>query len=183
MSNTVFTDLVYHICELYIDNVHIHGENPTTFLANDRKVFARLRKFNVSVNPKKTKLGLEEVKYVGRVVSVIGISFTPEKRLKVLNFPAPKHKKHFYSLSDSPTSHDGDGQASREMIPIRKYIGGSPLQWTPESIAAFERCQQAIFNYQELYFLEDTVTPSCRQTPQTTASVATSSQSPTARSV
>jgi hypothetical protein len=39
MSNTVLTDLVYHICELYIDDVLIHGGDPTTFLANVRKVF------------------------------------------------------------------------------------------------------------------------------------------------
>ena len=82
MSNTVLTDLVYHICELYIDDVLIYGGDPTTFLANVRKVFSRLREFNVAVNHKKTKLGLEEVDYVGHVVSATGISFTPEKRLR-----------------------------------------------------------------------------------------------------
>jgi len=102
MSNTVLTDLVYHICELYIDDVLIHGGDPTTFLANVRKVFSRLREFNVSVNPKKTKLGLEEVEYVGHVVSATRISFTTEKRLKVLNFPARRHKKHFYNLLTLP---------------------------------------------------------------------------------
>jgi hypothetical protein len=47
----------------------------------------------------------------------------------------------------------------RDMIPLRKYKGGAPLQWDPASIEAFEYCQQAISNCQELYFLEDTVTP------------------------
>jgi hypothetical protein len=93
MSNTVLTDLVYHICELYIDDVLIHGGDPDTFLANVRKVFSRLSEFNVAVNPKKTKLGLEEVEYVGHVVSSTEISFTPEKHLKVLNFPRPQTQK------------------------------------------------------------------------------------------
>ncbi len=74
MSNTVLTDLVYHICELYIDDVLIHGGDPTTFLVNVRKVFSRMREFNVVVNPKKTKIGLEEVEYVRHVVSSTGIS-------------------------------------------------------------------------------------------------------------
>ena len=78
---------MYRICELYIDDVLIHGKDPETFLANVRKVFERLREFNVAVeDPKKTKLGLAEVEYVGHVVSATGTSFTEEKRLKVLNF-------------------------------------------------------------------------------------------------
>ena len=79
--------LVYRICELYIDDLLIHGKGPETFLANVRKV---LCEFNVAVNPKKTKLGLAEVEYVGYVVSAQGTLFTEEKRLKVLKFPLPE---------------------------------------------------------------------------------------------
>jgi len=39
----------------------------------------------VAVNLRKTELGLEDVEYV----STTGISFTPEKRLKVLDFSQP----------------------------------------------------------------------------------------------
>ena len=43
MSNTVLAGLVYRICELYIDDVLIHGKDPEAFLANVRRVFERLR--------------------------------------------------------------------------------------------------------------------------------------------
>ena len=46
----------------------------------------------------------------------------------------------------------------REMIPQGKYQRTSKLVWTTERSAAFQYCQQAIFNCQELYFLEDTAT-------------------------
>jgi cleavage and polyadenylation specificity factor subunit 1 len=94
MSNTVLAGLVYRICELYIDDVHVHGKDPETFLANIRKVLERLREFSVAVNPKKTKLGLAEVEYVGHVVSATGTSFTEQKRLKVLKFPLPETQKN-----------------------------------------------------------------------------------------
>ena len=84
MSNTVLTVLVYRICELYIDDVLIHGKDPETFLANVRKVFERLHEFNVAVNPKKTKLELAEVEYVGHVVSAQGISFTEENTSMIM---------------------------------------------------------------------------------------------------
>ena len=47
MSSTVLAVLVYRICELYIDDVLIHGKNPETFLATVRKVFERIREFNI----------------------------------------------------------------------------------------------------------------------------------------
>jgi hypothetical protein len=47
----------------------------------------------------------------------------------------------------------------REMLPEGKYRRTSKLVWTTERSAAFQYCQQAISNCQELYFLEDTATP------------------------
>ena len=63
------------------------------FLDNTRRVFDRLRDKNVAVNPRKIELGLVEVEYVGYLVSATGTSFTPEKRLKVLDFPQPSTQK------------------------------------------------------------------------------------------
>jgi len=166
MSNTVLAGLVYQICELYIDDVLIHGRDIESFLANVRKVFERLREFNVAVNPAKTKLGLAEVEYVGHVVSASGTSFTAEKRLKVLKFPLPEtHKNMLQFIGLCNYFRDHVPQMTemtvplRRLIPQKKYKGSSKLVWTPESIAAFEYCQQAIANCQELFFLEDTATP------------------------
>ena len=61
MLNKVLAGLVYQICVLYTDDVLIHGRDLETFLHNVRRVFERLREFNVAVNPAKTKLGLAEV--------------------------------------------------------------------------------------------------------------------------
>ena len=96
MQNKVLNGLVYEICEIYIDDVLIHGKTDPDFLANTRQVFERLRAKKVVVNPRKTKLGLKEVEYVGHLVSATGTSFTPEKRLKVLPL-----KRRCYNSSDS----------------------------------------------------------------------------------
>ena len=89
MASVVLARFVYIICEIYIDDVLIHGRSEEDFLVNLRKVLDRLRQFVVAANPKKTKHGLSEVEYVGHVVSSEGTSFTDEKRLKVLDFPLP----------------------------------------------------------------------------------------------
>ena len=79
MASVVLAGLVYIICEIYIDDVLIHGRSEEDFLANLRKVLDRLRAFNVAANQKKTKLRLSEVEYGGHVVSSEGTSFTDEK--------------------------------------------------------------------------------------------------------
>ena len=135
MSNKVLNGLVY-ICEIYIDDVLIHGSTPEAFLANLRKVLQRLREHNVAANPKKTKLGLPEVEYVGHVVSATGTSFTPEKRLKVLNFPLPTTQKallQFIGLANYFRDHVPNMtemvQPLRALIPLRAYKGSGKLTW------------------------------------------------------
>lgn len=56
MASVVLAGLVYIICEIYIDDVLIHGRTEEDFLVNLRKVLDRLRTFNGAANPKKTKL-------------------------------------------------------------------------------------------------------------------------------
>ena len=47
----------------------------------------------ITANPEKTELGLDEVEYVGHLISSTGTSFTSEKRLRVLDFPLPETEK------------------------------------------------------------------------------------------
>jgi len=68
-SGPFFQRLIYLICELYIDDVLIDGAAEDTFVNNVRQVFDRFRSHKMIVNQKKTKLGLEEVEYVGHLVS------------------------------------------------------------------------------------------------------------------
>jgi hypothetical protein len=42
---------------------------------------------------------------------------------------------------------------------MKKYRSSKKLTWTDEAIEAFHYCRVAVSNCQELYFLEDTVTP------------------------
>ena len=76
-ESAVLAGLVYQICELYIDDVLIHGRDLESFLYIVLKVFEMSQ-----VNQAKIKLRLAEVEYVGHVISATGITFMEEKRLK-----------------------------------------------------------------------------------------------------
>jgi hypothetical protein len=98
----------------------IHGRSEEDFLVNLLKVVLdQLCHFN----PKKTKLGLSEVEYVGYVVSSEGTSFTGEKRLKVFDFPLPETHRDilmFIGLANYFRDHVPD--ITEMLKPLRDMI-------------------------------------------------------------
>ena len=143
MQNKVLNGLVYEICEIYIDDVLIHGKTDTDFLTITRRMFERLCAKKVAVNSRKTKLGLKEVEYVGHLVSATGTSFTPEDPLKVLDFSQPSTQNEmlqFLGLVNYFRDHMPNMtemvKPLRDMIPQGKYQRTSKLVRTIESSAA-----------------------------------------------
>ena len=98
MANNVLTGYVTRICEIYIDDVLIHGSTDDEYLDNTRKVLTRLRTKKVTANPEKTRLGHGQLRHL---ISSERTSFTPAKRKEVLEFPLPANEKallHFIGL-------------------------------------------------------------------------------------
>ena len=61
-------------------------------------MFQRFKESGITLNPKKCKLGLTQIEYVGHTINKDGLHFTREKLDSVLNFPKPKTKKQLKSF-------------------------------------------------------------------------------------
>ena len=149
MANDILAGYVTRICEIYIDDVLIHGSTDLEYID-----FARMK---VTANPEKTRLGLKEAEYVGYLIPSEGTSFTTAKRKEVLDFPLPANEKalpHFIGLVNYEMV-----KPLRALVDVKKYKRTKQMKWTEESIEAFHFCRAAVSNCQELYFLEDTATP------------------------
>jgi hypothetical protein len=108
MATIVLAGLLYIVCELYLDDILVYGQDPEQFIKNLRAVFTQFRRRRIAVNPKKTKLGLSSVEYVGHTLSAEGVSFSREKLGKVLDFPLPTDMhtlKSFIGLVNYFRSH------------------------------------------------------------------------------
>ena len=55
---------------LYMDHISLNLEN----------VLQRLKEYNISLNPKKTNIGLPRIEYVGHTIRGEGISILAERR-------------------------------------------------------------------------------------------------------
>ena len=61
MLMKVLAGLVYVICDGYIDDIIVHGQDDPGSLVNLRQVFEHCRQYRIAFNPKKSKIGLDRI--------------------------------------------------------------------------------------------------------------------------
>jgi hypothetical protein len=160
MSSIVLCNLLYVICECYLDDVLTYGKTEEDFLTNLRKVFERFRQYRLTLNPKKCAFGLEEVELVGHTITQDGCSFSQEKRTRVLDFPRPtsqKQLKSFIGLANYFREHVRN--LSTKLHPLQMmvtpYKKGSKLSWTGGTKESFDNLREEISRCPALWFLRE----------------------------
>jgi hypothetical protein len=163
MASVVLVGLVYLICEVYLDDIITYGMTIEEFMQNLRKIFERLRRHNVTLNPKKCRFGLSKVEYCGHTIDATGIHFSREKLQKVIDFPKPTtitQMRSFLGLANYFRDHV---QCHSELThPLHSMISNlgpkaakrSILTWTPELAASFKQLQDAIQTCPKLFFMD-----------------------------
>jgi transposase InsO family protein len=152
----VLVGLLYIVCELYIDDIIVFGDSEEDFVHNLRKVFQRFKDHNITLNPSKCRLGLDKIEFVGHVITPEGITFSDEKKLKVLNFPLPEKGKQllgFLGLVNYFRDHLPD--MTGKLKGLRSLVTNlkAPIKWTPEFEAQFIAVKDAVANCPALFFI------------------------------
>ena len=75
---------------LYLDDIIVHGATFEASIDNLRQVFARLRKANLKLKPKKCELFQKQVSFLGHVVTGDGVLADPTKVDKIRGWTPPK---------------------------------------------------------------------------------------------
>ena len=160
MLMIVLSGLAYDICEGYIDDIIIHGQSEPDLVQNLRKVFDRCRKHRITFNPKKSKIGLDRIDWVGHQLDAEGMHFSPEQLSEVAQFPTPlgaKGLRSFLGLANYFRDHV-QFYASME-APLRSVLTHADKTkkfiWTTAAETAFLDMQTAIRKCAKLYFLID----------------------------
>jgi len=145
-----------------MDDIITYADTPEELVKRLEIIFERLQKFGITVNPEKVRVGMTEVEYVGHLIDHYGLSFSKEKREKVLDFRLPKtakHMKSFLGLINQFRDHVpnyGDLVAPlHAMIPNYKKNSNVPLQWTEELKERFYLVQKEVSSCQKLFFLDE----------------------------
>lgn len=76
---THFHDMIHKKIDVYMDDVVIKSKKSLDHIANLKKFFNRLWKYNVKVNPAKCAFGVPTEKLLGFIISHWGIELDPSK--------------------------------------------------------------------------------------------------------
>ena len=90
---TLFHDMIYKEIEVYVDDLIAKSREDESHVENLRKLFKRLRKFQLKLNPTKCTFGATSRKLLGFIVSRKGIEVDPDKVKAIQNLPPPCTQK------------------------------------------------------------------------------------------
>uniref|UniRef100_A0A2N9I4Q5 Uncharacterized protein n=1 Tax=Fagus sylvatica TaxID=28930 RepID=A0A2N9I4Q5_FAGSY len=89
---TLFHDMIHHEIEVYVDDMIAKSRTAQDHLTDLRKLFQRLKKYQLRLNPNKCAFGVTSGKLLGFIVSGRGIEIDPAK--VVPSFYTSQSKKH-----------------------------------------------------------------------------------------
>ncbi|XP_058727787.1 uncharacterized protein LOC131599463 [Vicia villosa] len=90
---TLFHDMMHKEIEVYVDDMIAKSSTEEEHIEYLLKLFQRLRKYQLRLNPNKCTFGVRSGKLLGFIVSQRGIEVDPDKVRAIQEMPAPKTEK------------------------------------------------------------------------------------------
>ena len=86
---TLFHDMMHKEIEEYVDDMIAKSQGEDDHVVNLRKLFERLRKFQLKLNPAKCTFGATSEKLLGFMISKKGIEIDLDKVRAIQDLPPP----------------------------------------------------------------------------------------------
>ncbi|WJX45728.1 hypothetical protein P8452_32589 [Trifolium repens] len=90
---TLFHDMMHKEIEVYVDDMIVKSGTEGEHVEYLLKMFQRLRKYRLRLNPNKCTFGVRSGKLLGFIVSQKGIEVDPDKVRAIREMPAPQTEK------------------------------------------------------------------------------------------
>ena len=158
-TTEVLRELLYSICEIYINDIIIFAQSEDEMITRLDTVLSRLQEHNVTVNPDKCAFGITSVEFVGHTVDKDGLHFSREKLDKVLMVELPQRGKGLKSFLgvcvyfSEHVYHYSDMVAPLHAM-IRTYEPQRILHWTPATEEAFYALRKAVNECPMVHFAD-----------------------------
>ncbi|XP_050878259.1 uncharacterized protein LOC127082076, partial [Lathyrus oleraceus] len=141
---TLFHDMMHKEIEVYVDDMIAKSQSEEDHIDHLQKLFERLRKFRLQLNPAKCTFGVRSGKLLGFIVSQRGIEVDPDKVRAIQEMPAPRTEREvrgFLGRLNYISRFISHMTATCE--PIFKLLRkDQAVEWNSDCQMAFERIGQ-----------------------------------------
>jgi hypothetical protein len=143
-----FRGLINHSVIVYLDDVTVYSKNKDDHLAHLRSILLRCRKYDISLNPKKSIFALEQGKLLGFIVSSDGMIIDPERTQFIAKLPPPTSKQSMQSFLGQINFVRRFVPSFSEMVrPLQNLIKkDTQYHWGPTENQAFNAIKKAIID-------------------------------------
>ena len=146
--------LNWKIALVYIDDILIFSQNFDQHLEHLGQVFQNLRAANLKIHPGKCKFAAKEVKYLGHIVSRLGIKVDPSKYSAIETYPVPKNVKNAHAFLGVAQFYrkyiEGFAQIA---LPLNKLLRKDvKFEWSEDCNKAFQTLKTALITAPVLAF-------------------------------
>ena len=86
--------------EVYVDDMLVKSLDEERHLDDLQETFDTLRRYNMKLNPSKCAFGVSSGKFLGFMVSHMGIKANPNKIQVILDMEPPRNIKEVQSLTE-----------------------------------------------------------------------------------
>lgn len=103
----IFHDMMHTFMEDYVDDLLAKSYTREGHMEILSKIFVRMEKFNVCLNPKKCVFGVRSSKLLGYIVLVKGITVDPGKVQAIMDMPPPQNISQLCHCKDAYSQSEG----------------------------------------------------------------------------
>uniref|UniRef100_A0A2N9HHX2 Uncharacterized protein n=1 Tax=Fagus sylvatica TaxID=28930 RepID=A0A2N9HHX2_FAGSY len=145
---TLFHDMIHHEIEVYVDDMIAKSRTAQDHLTDLRKLFQRLKKYQLRLNPNKCAFGVTSGKLLGFIVSGRGIEIDPAKVQAIRSMPAPRTEKEIRSfLGRINYIARFIAQLTATCEPLFKLLRKDvKIKWTEDCQKAFDKIKEYLLN-------------------------------------
>lgn len=149
VMDNILREYLHQFTFVYMDDIVIFSKSLDEHLVHLRKIFDRLREFNLKIQLDKSEFLRKEVEFLGHVITPDGIKPNPSKVIAIEKFPIPKTTKEIKSFLGLIGYY-------RRFVPnfativspmTRCLKKGNKLNTSdPDYMEAFMKCKQLLMN-------------------------------------
>ena len=148
MATALLHEMMHKEVEVYVDEMIVKSATRGEHIANLRKFFERIKKYNLRLNPNKCTFGVTVGKLLGHMVISRGIKVDPITIKAILEMPSPNTEKEIRGFLGR-LQYIGRfiARLTTTCEPIFRLLKkGEPKEWTEDCEKAFEAVKEYFSN-------------------------------------